>query len=1744
MTTLDSSQRILSALKEARTQIEAIQREKQERVAIVGMAGRFPGAETVDEFWQLLSQGRVGIRFLSDEELDAAGVGPAERDRPNYVRAYASCEDVGGFDAAFFGYSPREAEIIEPQHRLFLECAWTALEHAGYDPEQYEGKIGVYGGAALNSYLINLHSNPAFRDSVDGVQAVISNVMGLMPTRVSYKLNLTGPSCGIQTGCSTSLVSVHTASQSILRGECDMALAGGVSISSPTPSGYIFQEDGVLSPDGHCRAFDADGQGTVFGNGVGIVVLKRLSRAIADGDTIYAVVKGSAINNDGAQKVGLTAPSVTGQAEVITAALEHADVSPDTINYVEAHGTGTALGDPIELSALTKVFRSSTKGDTQGNASNGSTNGVDKTCAIGSVKTNVGHLDAAAGISGLIKTTLAMHHQKIPPSLNFQSPNPKIDFDSSPFEVNTELVPWSRNGTPRRAGVSSFGMGGTNAHIILEEGPNSKPASANPSRPWQLLLLSAKTTSALDTATTDLANHLNANPNQLLANIAHTLQRGRRSLPHRRIAICADHTSATDALATLNAQYCFTQSPVADNPPITFMFSGQGSQYVNMGRDLYNTEPTFRTWVDRCCEEFNKHIDLDVKDLIYPDESRQKADPRQKAEGRRQNPPLAPPRRGTDPSKIQNLKSKINSTQYAQPALFTIEYALAKLWMSWGIRPQGLIGHSIGEYVAAAIAGVFSLEDAIALVARRGQLMQSCQPGSMLSVAASEVQVVRLLEPETELAVVNGAELCVVSGPEGAIVQLEQRCQKEGLNARILKTSHGFHSSMMAPVVPQFVEQVSQVKLTPPSIPMMSNVTGTWLTADEATNPNYWGQHIRQTVRFGDGIEKLWQSDYPVLLEVGPSRTLATLAKRAQAERPGVVLTSLRHPQESQPDHALILKTLGLLWLNGTDIDWAGFYAYEQRRRVPLPTYPFERQRYWVDLQSSTSASQDAVSAKSATKNPDISQWFYQPSWQREALPLSEGRVASPEHWLVFKSELQLMQSLISLLQSTQQTVIVVQKGGCFTQLDADTYQINPASPDDYHDLIAALKNSNRLPQTIIHGWSLVNNQDTSAQADPSEEGISQFSSLIFLAQAVDRIMAKQAANSTASISNGNGNGATAEKALSTPSEVTITVLTPPIHDVTGTEDLNPHNAPLLGACQVIPQEYPHIRCQVIDINSPSGNGSIPKALIASILTDITLPSNTADRTCVVAYRGFCRWVQSYTPLLLKIDESASRSQGFAQTSLKQPKHSQEPWDLTSQLSIQNPKSKIQNPYASNSLTPQLPNSPTLLIAGDLVDGLGLYFAQYFAQTHQAKLILLGREGMPMPDQWEPWLGVHGQRDPVSNCIRRLQGLAAQEVEYEFFSADLTDTDRVRSLLTQAEEILGPIQGVVHAGVMGGQSSCLIADLTPEAIAKQFKSKMQGLLSLEQALGNRAIEFFWLQSSLSSVVGGVGFSAYSGANYFMDALAAERNRSAMLDTGPQWLSVNWDACRDDEVDSESAITGSALVDLAMTPSEVDDVCDRLFSQIIQSSGLPGPMQIATSPTDLPQRIIDARKLAVTKDLDPDGFNNNGTANAHQRPQLSTTYVAPRNSIETAVSEAMQELLGIGQVGIHDNFFELGGHSLLAIQAVSRLRNEFNVDLPMREFLFESPTVAGIAKIIEENLSDDFQKAEGRRQKVEGGTDEDPDSVGWVDDRKPNSPPPQLTTEQEQNEIADLLSQVENMDLDDVTAQLQEQGGQT
>jgi acyl transferase domain-containing protein/acyl carrier protein/predicted O-methyltransferase YrrM len=870
-------------------------------IAIVGIACRFPGSENVDAFWKALREGRENVVSLSEEELLAAGVDPKLVQDQHYVNRMGVLAGIDLFDAEFFGMSPREAELTDPQQRLFLECAWTAMEDSGHTPDLYAGSIGVFAGTGWNSYLLFNLSSRSLLESDSGHKVLLGNDKDNLTTRVSYKLNLKGPSVTIQTGCSSSLVAASFACQSLLTYQCDLALAGGVSIAVPQ-AGYLYRPGGILSPDGHCRAFDAMAQGTVLGSGVGIVVLKRLQDALAEHDHIYAVIRAIAVNNDGALKPGYTAPSVDGQSRVILEAQAIAGVAPETITYVEAHGTGTRLGDPIEVAALNKAFRFGTT--RQG------------FCALGSVKANIGHLDAAAGVAGLIKTALALEHRQIPPTINFRTANPNIDFSASPFYVNTSLIQWKHGTSPRRAGVSSFGLGGTNAHAILEEAPASPALRSESST--ELLVLSAKTKDQLEHVTEQLARHLRQHPELSLADVAYTLKVGRKAFKHRRYFVCSSIVEALAALEGQNAGAFHSRMTNAADLPIAFMFPGQGSESLNMARGLYESEPSFRASIDKCLEILSLQHGLDLLHTLYPDQAC-----------------------------LSEGAERIKQTEFAQPALFIVEYAMSRMWMSYGITMRASIGYGVGEYVSATLAGVFSLEDAISLVLMRGRLSNSVPNEAALTIPVPREEALSFMRPGLSLLAINEPSSCIVSGSDALIAALQSELGRNGVPFQHLRRTPVFHAQLMGPILEAFTVCLARVGFQNPSIPFVSTITGTWITSAEATDPRYWVRNLCETVNFADGVRTLLVSDY-ALLEVGPGETLNKLAGLHPNRKPDqLVQATLGHTNDGQQDVSVFLESLGQLWLAGVRIDWLENARNLQLSRIRLPTYPFSGQRYW-----------------------------------------------------------------------------------------------------------------------------------------------------------------------------------------------------------------------------------------------------------------------------------------------------------------------------------------------------------------------------------------------------------------------------------------------------------------------------------------------------------------------------------------------------------------------------------------------------------------------------------------------------------------------------------------------------------------------------------------------------------------------------------------------------------------------------
>lgn len=1509
-------------------------------IAIIGLAGRFPGADDVTEFWKNLRNGIETISFFRDDELEGLANNPDLRNHPHYVKAGGVLKGADEFDAEFFGVYPKEADILDPQHRIFLEEAWHALENAGYDPSTYPGWIGVFAGTGMNTYLIyNLIANREVVETVHGYQLTISNDKDFLSTRVSYKLNLHGPSVTVQSACSTSLVATHMACQSLINYQSDIALAGGVSIRFPQKQGYLYQEGGIASPDGHCRAFDEDAHGTVGGNGVGVVVLKRLADAINDGDHIVAIIKGSAVNNDGSLKVGYTAPSVDGQVEVISMAQAVANILPETVSYIETHGTGTSMGDPIEITALSQVFRSSTQ--------------KKGFCAIGSVKPNVGHLDAAAGVTSLIKTALILQNKEIPPSINYSKPNPKIDFENSPFFVNTQLRKIAENGSPTRAGVSSFGIGGTNAHIVLEEPPSKREGSA--SRRCKMLMLSAKNPEALQKVEHNVKTFLSENPLANLADVAYTYQVGRRVFEERTIVIGNSSKDMINALDGLEGTENRIFRESLNTPEVVFMFPGQGAQYVNMAKGLYKTEAVFQECFDQCSQILERITNVDFKKVIYPENG--------------------------GPA-ISDMEELLRQTHITQPALFIIEYSLSKLLGSWGIHPSAAIGHSIGEYVAATLAGVFSLEDALEIIAARGKLMQSMPSGAMVSISLSENEVGPILPKGLDLAACNAENLCVVSGPHELMDAFVSRLSNESIEFRVLHTSHAFHSSMMDPILKEFRSLLAKMDLHPPKLHVISNLTGTWLTGDQAMSPDYWASHLRSTVRFSAGLSELSKNHNYLFLEVGPGRSLSVFAKSNQnINQVSSVLSTIHHPQDRREDDEFLLTSLARLWLAGVTIDWVGFYQGEKRLRVPLPTYPFEKKKYWV---SPDDRSVDSSPITFQGKNNNPSEWIYLPVWKRmehrrsNGLQIGNGKKGC---WLFYIDQDSMESSLplISLLKESSFDVVSITPGDIYEKLGVTDYQIVPFNEEDHQKVFRDLQSRGIEPEILVYCWGRTLRQGV--EEDRKADFTQNFRNIIALQKSL--------------------------LALQNTTKITLGILSSGVYDITGNEWLHPEQALMVGPARVFSQENPHFRSVQIDLDDENHLEKLDTRVVRNIINDLLMENPSP----VIAYRSGHRWIQQFDQLV----QSREIPENFRQGGI-------------------------------------------YLITGGL-GRIGMVYAGYLAEKYKAKIILFDRISFPPKDKWDEILASGLESVSTRQKIQELKKIDALGAGLEIYQVDLKSIDQIL-LVFQKLQAAGGIHGIIHAaGFVGLASIRTISEMDAKTIDSHFEAKVYGLMNLRKALCsmpfNRGIDFILLQSSLSSVLGGLGLAAYAAGNSFMDTFAADAGRK---DPYP-WISVNWDGWSFPEnVPGEVASLAKVQDELGVTPQEGVASLEYIL-------GLASNTNLVVSTISLNKRI--EKWLHNETSVSQKNLVKESTTK-HERPKIRSKFVPAQNELQEQLVQMWEQILGLQPIGINDDFFELGGHSLLATQIVSRMRDTFHSDVPLR-LLFEQPTIAGISKIIQPDL---------------------------------------------------------------------------
>ncbi len=1134
-------------------------------IAIVGMAAHFPGAPSIDAYWSNLKEGVESIRSLSRDELLENGESPHLLERPDYVPYAAPLDGFEEFDAEFFGLSPKEAAIMDPQHRQFLEVAWEALEYAGHPPENFSGPIGVFAGCGMGSYFyFNVCSN---RDLVDDVGMFLlrhtGNDKDFLSTRLSHILNLKGPSINVQTACSTSLVAAHYATQALLTGECDMAIAGGVTIELPQNRGYVYKEGEVLSPDGHCHAFDHRAEGTVFGSGAGAVILRRLEDALKDGDHIWGVIRGTAINNDGADKAGYLAPSVDGQADAISEAHEMAGITADTVDYVECHGTGTYLGDPIEVAAMTQAFSDTT-----------SELGF---CKIGSVKTNIGHLDTAAGVASLIKTSLALHHKQMPPSLGFEKPNPAIDFDNSPFKVNDTLSDWISHKGPRRAGVNSLGVGGTNAHAVLQEAPE-RAASEPSDWPFQILTVSARSKKALDANCASLAAHLRDNPKIDLADVAWTLKNGRRGFEKRRVIVAGTAGEAAQILEDNDPRRVFTHSVVSDAPEHVFMFPGGGAQYAGMARDLYETEPVFADWMDRGLDVLQGKLDYDIRAIWLP-----------------------------EPGQEQVADERLKTPSVQLPLIMITEYALARLWMSWGVEPSALVGHSMGENTAACVSGVMSFEDCIGLVHLRGTLFDTVPAGGMLSVPLPASDLQPLLGDGLDLGAVNAPNLSVATGAQSALDALEEKLRNQGVECQRIPIDIAAHSRMLEPILDRFGDYLRSIDLNAPQIPFPSNRTGNWITDAEAMDPDYWVGHLRNTVHFADCISTLAENSERIFIEVGPGKALASLTGQHDKVDANQVIGSLRHPEDKVADDAYFLSMLGRVWALGGRFDWDQIWGEARRNRVPLPTYAFQRSPYFIE----PGKSQTETASQWLMRTEDPANWGYRVAWTPKYAACdidTTGDLSDTpkETWLMFADEAGLANSVGQRLDQAGHKVISVTPGDTFARVSDTEYQLAPErGRESYDALVRDLVERDLVPTRIVHGWLLTQAERFRPGGSFFHRNLEQgFYSLFFLAQALG------------------------DEDLLPPH---IHVLSSGAVQVRNERLAYPEKSTVAGPVRVIPREFPGTSCALLDIDVPQSQGkrrmpNLPEGLTGQVLEDLLSP----PASFTAAIRDGKRFEQGY----------------------------------------------------------------------------------------------------------------------------------------------------------------------------------------------------------------------------------------------------------------------------------------------------------------------------------------------------------------------------------------------------------------------------------------------------------------------------------------------------------------------------------
>jgi len=1498
-------------------------------IAVIGMSCRFPGANNTSDFWENIKNGKNSISYFNEEELLKNGVTASEINNPSYVKANSYVQNKEYFDADFFGYRPAEAIVMDPQIRIFHEVCWEAIEDAGYDIERSNKNIGLFAGGATNLAWENQAIYLNREGLVDGYTASQVRNIAFMNSIIAYFFNLQGPALYLNTACSTSLVAIQRACLSLLLRECDLALAGGVTINNHLNTGYLYQEGMINSPDGYCRTFDEKANGTVGGEGAGVILLKRLDDAIRDQDNIQAIIKGGAINNDGNNKQAFAAPSVNGQYKNIIKALKTAGVAPGTVDFIETHGTATPLGDPIEVEALSKAYE---------------TLNVSNFCALGSVKPNIGHLDMAAGVAGFIKAVLALKHKSLPPSINYERPNKNIDFENSAFYVNQELKPWHKiNGALRRAAVNSLGIGGTNAHVILEEAPVLKqtPDLAE----FQLLLFSAKSKQSLYRYMEKFLSFLENNEVPKLEDMAYTLQIGRSNFGHKKALICKDTAEAKQLLKDL--LLAPSAEPLENQKPkVVFMFSGQGSQYMNMGKDLYRNDPYFKAVIDECFKIANSLSNKDLSEVLF---------------GGQLNDHDLP---------------ALDHTEYTQPCLFIIEYALAKMLMNLGIVPDLMIGHSVGEYVAACISGVISLEDALAIVIKRAKLMGKTVEGQMLSVRITETVLLSLLkdQPEIEIAAINSTDLCVVSGSKIAIIQFELLLKESGFDAQLIKTSHAFHSALMDETRDSFESEIQKYSFKSPEIPYISSLTGELVKFDDLVKPAYWFNQLRHTVRFKQGIQHILTilEQPPLFIEVGPGNVLSSFLNANKEVSAAVKkINLLRHPKHAINDYKFFMQSIAELWTSGFTLLWENLYGNKKGKRVSLPTYSFEKTKYPVKVDTKglllkLTDSKEPVGAR------DFQDWFYTPTWKKgnTLLPANQ----SVNTVLVFADQLGIAESMAAAFSKSGTVVIIVQTGSVFSEELGGIFTIHPEKEIDYDNLMATLFSRNQIPDKIIHAWSITKEETT--VFDPLD---CYFFSLVKLVKSMVHI----------------GAGLINKE---------IVLLTNDLFKISGFEKGMMNKSLSSGLLKVLSQEYPTVLTSHIDITLKEKNF---RKTAKSLFNEIEHASSGK----VIALRNGYRWVQSYAQLADAEDQQVN---------------------------------------------PVLHQGGIYLITGG-VGKLGYVISKYLLENFQATVVLLGRTDLEKVTEYTVENKV-SVKEVVDEKVERLNSLKQMPGRVFYFKCDISNEDDFSALNERIQRTLGKINGVIHAaGITETAQTDHLREtiqFTTSDFQEQFKPKVDGVNVLASIYKDQDLDFCVLISSISSVLGGLGFAGYVPANTYLDFYINAHKGSSKY---KNWVSVNLDGLNF----NASAVTNHL--------SEEEVV--RVLTKILVLKHLP---QLIISKTDLQVKIenwID--KKYILKDKEETLSAGEGYAlNLESHAQLP---------VEEGLLKLWQDFFGKPAIGLNDNFFDVGGDSLKALTLIGRIQKNFNTNISIKDF-FDHATVLELGKVIksqqiaawqEENKADHF-----------------------------------------------------------------------